>query len=108
MNPTAAHARQRVTPESFGAKVEVNIAGPRPVFDITLRSRLTAGLLVCVNVGVAVYALTQRFGYADVLLLYRAETVVAQESGCGSAHGRRGYSVLTAVEEETGGQARLG
>lgn len=38
--------------------------------------RVTAAILVCVNLGVAVAALTQRYGYADLLLLYWAETVV--------------------------------
>lgn len=47
-----------------------------PVFDEILNSRLTAWLLVAVNVAVGVYAFTQQFGYADVLLLYLAETVV--------------------------------
>ena len=43
---------------------------------IESRARLTAGLLICVNLGIAAYAFTQRFGYAEVLLLYWAETVV--------------------------------
>jgi hypothetical protein len=45
------------------------------MFDEIVSSRPTAWLLVGVNVAVGVYAFTQRFGYADVLLLYLAETV---------------------------------
>jgi hypothetical protein len=41
-----------------------------------MNSRLTAILLIAVNVGIGIAALTQRVGYAEVLLLYWAETVV--------------------------------
>lgn len=47
-----------------------------PVLDAISNSRLTAWLLVGVNVVIGVQAFTQRFGYAEVLLLYLAETVV--------------------------------
>jgi hypothetical protein len=40
------------------------------------RARASAALLVCVNLAVAAYALIQRLGYAEILLLYWAETVV--------------------------------
>ncbi len=37
---------------------------------------LSAALLVCVNMGVAIYAMMQKFGLADLLVLYWAEIVV--------------------------------
>ncbi len=43
---------------------------------MTGNARWTAALLLGVNLGIAVYAFFQRFGYAEVLLLYWAETVV--------------------------------
>ena len=39
-------------------------------------ARCTAALLLCVNIGVAAYALTRRQGYAELLMIYWAETVV--------------------------------
>lgn len=41
-----------------------------------MNSRLSTALLVCINLGLGILALTQRVGYAEVLLLYWAETVV--------------------------------
>jgi hypothetical protein len=41
-----------------------------------LAARCTAALLVAVNIGVAAYALTRRQGYAELLMIYWAETVV--------------------------------
>lgn len=38
--------------------------------------RLSAAILVAVNIAVAVFALTREYGYAELLLIYFAETVV--------------------------------
>lgn len=44
--------------------------------DPRTRIGITGGLLLAVNLGIAVYALTRRFGYAELLLAYWAETVI--------------------------------
>lgn len=49
---------------------------PTPAFGLDPRSRWAAGCLLAANIGFALYALVQQYGYAEILLVYWAETAI--------------------------------